>query len=218
MYADASIILIMGNLFKHNKRKRVKKLQNARKAWELFINGYSVADIASEMDLHNATIRKYINDEMSRAYDRIEGMADKFVAVEAERLDVMTRALMKDLIKDTVVEDVDADGNVIKVKRKQVDKDIASTLLKVQERRAKYLSLDAPERKEVTTTLSLEGLVLQSQTRLEPLPQAPDDANMLKEGRVIEIKDAIETTDETANVPKSDAITINPDENVIDDE
>jgi AcrR family transcriptional regulator len=106
--------------------------QEQHDCFRLKLDGLSVREIADELGLTKSTVQNRLQD----AYDDLVlPVADEVRQIELARLDRWQRRLEQRL----------ADG--------EAPERIVPIGLKVQERRARYLGLDAPERSEVTTTV-----------------------------------------------------------------
>lgn len=100
-------------------------------AFKLKLDGYSVREIAEQMGLAKSTVQA----RLQAAYDELVlPVADEMRQIELARLDRWQRRLEERL------EDGEAPERIIPIG------------LKVQERRSRYLGLDAPERQDINVT------------------------------------------------------------------
>lgn len=105
-----------------------KVAQEQADAFRLKLDGLSVREIAAELDMPPSTVQ----DRLQAAYDDLVlPVADEVRQLELARLDRWQRKLEQRL------DDGEAAERIIPVG------------LKVQERRSRYLGLDAPERQEI---------------------------------------------------------------------
>lgn len=103
----------------------------ALQAFSLRLKGYDFQRIADEMGLdHRAAAYRYVDREVKRRREELAEAADKVIEQELARLDEMVSFLRP---------------HVERGSDKHIDK-----MLRVMERRAKLLGLDAPTRSEVT--------------------------------------------------------------------
>ncbi len=92
-------------------------------------DGYSVSEIAAQLNVPPVRVRVVLSEALKHVSQVSVQMIDEYRAIELERLDVATKALMPKVEAGAL--------------------DAIHTLVKVQQRRASLLGLDAP--KEVIT-------------------------------------------------------------------
>jgi DNA-binding transcriptional ArsR family regulator len=106
--------------------------QEQADCFRLKLNGCSVREIAAELGMAASTVQ----NRLQAAYDDLVlPAADEVRQLELARLDSWHRKLEARL--DEALE----------------PEKVVPALLRCQERRSKYLGLDAPERQEITTTV-----------------------------------------------------------------
>lgn len=117
----------------HNERnaRSVIKLQRQQAALELRRSGLSYSEIAHRIGIGKTTAHRLIEDAIREASATINDEAREMKALELSRLDGMLAGLWTDARR----------GNVQAVDR----------VLKIMERRAKLLGLDAPVKVASTT-------------------------------------------------------------------
>lgn len=150
------------------------KSEKEPKAWDLYIKGYTYKQIAKMVDLSATTVARWIQEGRTILMKRNGNLPDEYSHVEMERLDLMLQLLMRDM--GTIVEtqwtwnkDKKTGEHVYKLIKEEfqrVDINIINTILKVQERRARYLNLDVAKHIEITH-MTLEELVLSSYKKKE---------------------------------------------------
>lgn len=113
-------------------------LQRQIQALELRKAGFSYRAIAEKLDIGHAQAHKDVMGELERLAQLRDGKATEILELELERLDMLTKGL----------EPMASAGNPGSV----------NSFLRVMERRAKLLGLDAPERFEDVTKLTDEQL------------------------------------------------------------
>lgn len=102
------------------------KLQRQQAALELRRSGRGYVDIANALGVSKSQAHRYVRDALAEARAQISAEADELRAEEISRLDGMLAGLWNDARK----------GSVSAIDR----------VLKIMERRAKLLGLDAPVR------------------------------------------------------------------------
>ena len=116
----------------HAKPNPARIAQEQEQALQLKLQGHSVRSIAQIMGMPPSTVQ----DRLQAAYDQlVHPVAEEVRRLELERLDRWQLRLEEKL---------DDGEDPVRV---------VPTALKVQERRARLLGLDAPERSEVTATV-----------------------------------------------------------------
>lgn len=117
---------LLGNRKQESRRERALRLR---------IAGYSLREIADELDCSIETVHQDVNVSLTKLRAFNDRLAEDLRQLELERLDKMTRVLLRRLDDE-----------------KYADKHLESidTLIKVQARRAKLVGLDAPTRSELS--------------------------------------------------------------------
>ena len=113
-----------------NTKKRLKALERRQKALELRKNGYDYKTIAKELNVTIKTAFLDVKTCLDEIRKTTHETAEDVLELELKRLDVAQAALMP--------------------KVQAGDTRAIDTLMRVQERRAKYLGLDAANKLEVT--------------------------------------------------------------------
>lgn len=114
---------------KHNDAEKAAIAERQAFALDFRKSGWSYRDIGKKLTISHEQARRDVESQLKALSKLNEDKADELRALELERLDKMTRSL------DRMVEA----GNVGAI----------STMLRVMERRAKLLGLDAPEKKDI---------------------------------------------------------------------
>jgi hypothetical protein len=128
--------------------------RRARAAWDMFLEGHSYSEIAERLHLPAAgTACGEITRMAHEAGLHRKTLGGGLLEVELARLDKLQATLAPHA----------ANG----------DPQSVALVLKIQERRAKYLGLDAPERREITGQVTLAQLV---------------EASMVEEPQQIDLK------------------------------
>lgn len=109
--------------------RTARKVEAQAKALELRRAGRSYSEIAAALGASKGFAHKLVHQGLADAREAIAGSADALRAEEASRLDALLTATWPDARR----------GNLSAVDR----------VLKIMERRAKLLGLDAPERREI---------------------------------------------------------------------
>lgn len=116
-------------------------LERQLKALELRKRGLSYREIGKKLDVDHTTAYKDVMKELKRLARERDDSLDELRQLELERLD--------DLI--TALEPMARVG----------DPTAVNSYIKVMERRAKYLGLDAPEKRDLTSDgQALQGLII----------------------------------------------------------
>lgn len=122
---------------------KAKGIETSRKVWEHYIRGWRPHEIAMETGLSEAVVRGHISDAVKQAKAHRLAVAGDVVQRELEHLDSLERGFEADLLLDPVTRS-----------------HAVESILKIKQRRAKYLGLDKPE--EVKHSLTLEDIVASS--------------------------------------------------------
>jgi hypothetical protein len=107
-----------------NRPDRARKLQRQLEALELRRMGFSYVEIGARIGCSKSAAHRYVDEAMAEASEQVRGEANVIKAEEISRLDGMLRGLWPTARK----------GNHGAVDR----------VLKIMERRARLLGLDAP--------------------------------------------------------------------------
>jgi len=111
-----------------NAPVRVRARVREEQALALRAEGLSYQKIGDRMGVARATAYKWVNRALDRLLERLPEEAARVRRLELERLDAMQRALWDQAM-----------GGDVKA---------INTILRIMERRAKLLALDAPERQD----------------------------------------------------------------------
>lgn len=110
--------------------KTALRIQNEEKALALRASGATYAQIGKQIDLTEVGARKMVLRVLGRLTSRANESAEQVLELELMRLDRMLLGLWP--------------------QAKQGNQGAVDRVLRIQERRAKYLGLDAPVRREVS--------------------------------------------------------------------
>lgn len=116
---------------KKNESEQIKIAERRARALELRKAGFSYRKIAEKLSVSHVQARADIEAELKLLAEELHESADELRQIELERLDMLTRGL----------EPFAAVGETKAV----------NSFIKVMERRAKLLGLDAPIRTDVTS-------------------------------------------------------------------
>lgn len=117
--------------------------EQAREAYELKLAGWSHAKIAQKLGVSHGTV---VNRIKAHIEVRVQPLADELRAVMVDRLDLCIERLHQQ------IQDDDQAGRLARN---------VEVLVKVEERRAKLLGVDAPERVEaIVTEVTQEDVAL----------------------------------------------------------
>jgi hypothetical protein len=137
-----------------SKAQQAITAERRAKALALKVAGVSYEQIAGQLQYADrASAYKDIERALKQRKKDQDGAADLAVSLELERLDAMERAVWAVLRRQHVLV---SGGKVVKDDSGRTMVDDAPTLaaidrlVKIQERRARYLGLDAPQRHEVS--------------------------------------------------------------------
>lgn len=114
--------------------EKAKILERQQKAIELRKSGWTYRAIATKLDIDPAQAFRDVKGAIAELNARKLESADDYRAIELERLDMLTRGL----------EPMAAVGNIGSV----------SAYVRVMERRAKLLGLDAPIKQDINVNMS----------------------------------------------------------------
>jgi hypothetical protein len=123
----------------------VKRLE----AWKLYVLGWTYREIAAEINMSAAQVCNYINDTIKEIAEENKISGKDYIKAEIERLDMMLKYWMP-----KVQDNPEAIGNPADTATHNV--------IKIMERRTKYLGLDQPAQVEHSGTVSLVDMITQS--------------------------------------------------------
>jgi hypothetical protein len=112
----------------------VETAEQSRRCYELKLAGWSHNRIADELKISHGTVQNRIDAHIAL---RVQPLADELRAVMVDRLDLCIERLHDQIQDDEAAHRLARNIEV---------------LVKVEERRAKLLGVDAPERVEATVT------------------------------------------------------------------
>lgn len=206
------ICVIISSMVAHNEPGQPVWTPEVRpriliRALELRRKGWSYPEIADELNVSLSTAYRYVNNELERLANERKIEGEKVLEMELDRVDRLTKAIM-DKCEDGSLDHID-------------------TMLKLMDRRAKLLGLNAPNRNihEIDDKRALPDAELYNRTRalLLRLQAAghdmtdrlnelnPFEAVKALEGQVIEpVKDAAQvrmTAGLAAGEPQTPHIT-----------
>lgn len=115
--------------FNNTSSAKARKLEHQRQALELRRMGYGYTEIGQKIGLGKSQAHRLVTAALAEARDQVNTGADELRSEEVSRLDAMLAGLWP----------VARKGGVAAVDR----------VVKIMERRAKLLGLDAPERKRL---------------------------------------------------------------------
>ncbi|MFA5387419.1 MAG: helix-turn-helix transcriptional regulator [Candidatus Paceibacterota bacterium] len=153
----------------HNTRLHVEATERQQQCLDMRCRGMSTRQIAAALDLSDSTVRGYISRSLKKLHQNRDTDAECLRDLELEKLDVLERAANRVLAKNHLVV---SSGGVVSDTRINPDtgksepykltdsgpvlKAIGS-LLKIAERRARLLGLDAPQKIEQSGGLKVES-------------------------------------------------------------
>lgn len=126
----------------YNRRQKDQAIPNRHKAFELFKMGWTYRQIAENLGVTIPCAHTYVQEELGYLKDDIKEMAHAWLDIELRRLEDLMRTLQPRALQ----------GDVRCIDR----------VLKIMERKAKFLGLDAPEKKEISGKLTLAELIEES--------------------------------------------------------
>ena len=147
---------------RRNKANKVslEAIENQHEAVRLRKLGYRYKDIAARMGVSMPTAYKYVMRALERQIAELNEATDEVRELELLRLDDL---LQKILTRMDVEDDTDVFTRA------------ADRVLKIMDRRSKYLGLDAPARQEIATKFTTENSVDISQMTPEQIVQSYKD-------------------------------------------
>ena len=131
------------------------KAENMEKVWKFRSKGYSYREIAKEIGVSHVTVGSYIKQVFGELAEQRKELAEEFVEGEMAITDTLLKELLSHLTKERTIHNEDGEDTVIK----EIDTRVSDSIIRTLDRRAKYLGLNAPEKKEITGKLTLEDLV-----------------------------------------------------------
>ena len=127
-----------GQSLNHPYPEAILDTQKKLQIMQLRVAGWAVWQIAEHVGISITNVHNHIFDQLSSWRDMTQEMSNELRELEVQRLDEFLRALWPKI----------QTGNPRAIE----------TALKVSERRAKLLGLDAPEKREVTVDASVQSL------------------------------------------------------------
>lgn len=141
--------------FTRTRRNRLSKLDRQLRdadIWELRAKGYSVLQIAEHSGYSPAQVRSSLS-HVAEEY-KVESAAE-IIKMELDRLDIMLVHAMEALERTYIaysngrkMTDTDENGNEVPVEDVAPVMKAIDMILKIMDRRSKYLGLDAPTKSE----------------------------------------------------------------------
>jgi len=137
--------------------------KRARRALELRSQGYSYRQIGAEIGVSHVAAFNYVKDEIQHIAKERKEIGEGIIDQELLLLDKLLIELLKDIKipSKRLKAGCDPDDEEYEVILR-TDQSVVQNILKIMERRAKYLGLNAPERSEVNVQASLEELIMAS--------------------------------------------------------
>jgi hypothetical protein len=114
-----------------------------QRAWELFCMSWPILAIAKELGENPRDVNRWVGEAMKQLAEQRKAYGLAYMERELTTLDLIERQCIEALPAATLDEQLN----------------IMDRILKIKERRTKYLGMDAPTRQAVTLTTSLEDLV-----------------------------------------------------------
>jgi len=108
----------------YQKRRKAVSVNHQKEAFQMYLSGYSITDIASKIGVGFATVTSYLNKALEEEQEALKDLKVKVKEIELKRLDLLQAAYYE--------------------KAMSGDKDSFLVVHKIMERRAKYLGLDSP--------------------------------------------------------------------------
>lgn len=140
-----------------NKRKgRTQKVQDRiKEAFKLRQAGYTQQEIADQLGIHQTVVSDYLKDSYEKLREEQAEESKHYARLDMSRLDNLLKALQAGVER--------GESRAI------------STAIKVLERRAKLLGLDAPTKQqvEINTAKSAEDIERELKAALEQHNQTP---------------------------------------------
>lgn len=122
----------------HPYPEAILDTQKKMQIMQLRVAGWAIWQIADHLQISTQNVHSHILEQLSVWRDMTQEMSNELRELEVQRLDEFLRALWPKI----------QTGNPRAIE----------TALKVAERRAKLLGLDAPEKREVTVDASVQSL------------------------------------------------------------
>lgn len=142
--------------------KRVEMEERAQKALDYRRQGLSFAQIGAQLGIDKVTAYRDVTRQLSKLAEQNAGLAAEYRALELERLDDLERTARRILTTrhvqvshGRVVRGIDVDPRTGEVQDTTLEDDApvlaaVQALLRIGERRARLLGLDAPRVTELT--------------------------------------------------------------------
>lgn len=127
--------------------------EQALRAWKLHVQGFTYREIGEQINCSYTSVWRYIQKTLKALAEQTAAIGKDYVETELERLDKMLQ--------------------IYTVKAEEGDQGAATIVLRIQERRSKYLGLDAPDKKEITGSINISSAL---EKALKRTTEEPEDA------------------------------------------
>lgn len=139
--------------------------------WQCYVRGMTdYRLIEKKTGVPKSTAERWIKEDIAIVAKERLDLAENFVEAELQRLDMLLEVCMRDVthrlvdvIETEIVKGPRGGKRAVSTKKthllERVDVDIVDRILRIQERRAKYLALDQPIRSEVKHEFDLAELI-----------------------------------------------------------
>jgi uncharacterized protein (DUF3084 family) len=180
-----------------DNKKRAGKLRTSKfmekvedrkkKVWDLYLAGTSYREIAKQLAISKSLVGEYINETLENLQKESLERGRKYVEIELIRLEELFQAWFPRAIAEATTQRGPLSGTRA-----------SEMVLKIMDRRARYLGLDAPiqvEDKNVSSLLSLirssmpkqvptrETIIVQASGKPEPQGDVEPDVRLLASGK-----------------------------------
>lgn len=136
----------------HNAKTHLAYLERQQVALEMRKQGFTFREIAAHLDCSVNAAHKMVKKAVANINDRLDESAAEVKTIELERLD---RILVR-LWRQAVPSDVNQPPNLKAVEQ----------VLKIMDRRAKYLGLDAAQKHEVISLDAIDEAIKKLESEL----------------------------------------------------
>jgi len=144
----------------YNDASHAAMMERARRALDMRVTGMTFSQIGEALGVDRTTAFRYVNNALEECAKENVDKAGELRALELQRLDKLQRATERILATNHVY--VSQGGKIVydgDVKLTDDDPTMKAvgTLLRIMERRAKLLGLDAPQKLETKSTVEVKA-------------------------------------------------------------
>ena len=148
-------------IINHGKGSRFLAQKRRLKTFELYEQGYSYRKIAKEVGVSHNIVGRYIKNELDFLAAKRKEIGEKVIEIELKRLDSMLE--------------------VMKAKADAGDQGAVDRVIRIMDRRARYLGLNAPDKVVHDVSVSFSAKIDEGMARVNAYDPDIVDAVVVEE-------------------------------------